>query len=131
MPSRNQKTIQRIYEALETRDHPTLLSDLSQKIQVTHSPGLPWGGTFRGHDGAKVFLERMASYVTSYVAIERILDAGDHLAVTGRTYGATRRSGRRFDVPFVHLWHLEEGVVVRLQVVLDLPAFQVALADAA
>ena len=131
MPSRNQKTIQRIDEALETRDHPTLLSDLSQKIQVTHSPGLPWGGTFRGHDGAKVFLERMASYVTSYVAIERILDAGDHLAVTGRTYGATRRSGRRFDVPFVHLWHLEEGVVVRLQVVLDLPAFQVALADAA
>jgi len=124
-------TIQRIYEALETRDHPTLFSYLSQKIQVTQSPGLPWGGTFRGHDGAKIFLERMTSYVTSYVAIERILDAGDHVAVTGRAYGATRRSGRRFDVPFVHLWHLEEGAVVRLQIVLDLPAFQGALADAA
>lgn len=131
MPSRNRSTIRRLYEALETRDHPTLFSLLSPKIQVTHSPGLPWGGTFRGHDGATVFLERMAAYVTSYVAIERILDAGDHVAVTGRIYGATRRSGRRFDVPFVHLWHLEEGGVVRLQVVLDLPAFQVALADAA
>ncbi|HET9157918.1 MAG TPA: nuclear transport factor 2 family protein [Myxococcaceae bacterium] len=131
MPSRNQVIIQRLYEALDTRNNPALFSLLSPKIQVTHSPGLPWGGTFRGHDGAKIFLERMTAYVTSYVAIERILDAGDHVAVTGRTYGATRRSGRRFDVPFVHLWHLEEGLVVGLQVVLDLPAFQVALADAA
>ena len=131
MPSRNRATIQRIYEALEARDHPTLFSRLSQKIQITHSPGLPWGGTFRGHDGAKIFLDRIASFVTSYVAIERILDAGDHVAVTGRTYGATRRSGRRFDVPFVHLWYLEGGQVVRLQVVLDLPAFQGAMADAA
>ena len=131
MQFRNRLIVQRLHEALQARNYPALFSSLSPEIRIIHSPGLPWGGTFRGHDGAKVFLERMASYVTSYVAIERILDAGDHLAVTGRTYGATRRSGRRFDVPFVHLWHLEEGVVVRLQVVLDLPAFQVALADAA
>jgi ketosteroid isomerase-like protein len=131
MPSRNQSTIQRFYEALDARDYPTVLSLLSPKIHITHSPGLPWGGSFHGHDGAKTFLERMASHVTSYVAIERILDADDHVAVTGRTYGATRRSGRRFDVPFIHLWHLEEGRVVRLQMVLDLPKFQGALADAA
>ena len=131
MPSRNQTNVRLLYEALESRDNPTLFSLLSPRIQVTHSPGLPWGGTFRGNDGATVFLERMSAYVTSYVAIERILEAGDHIAVTGRTYGATRRSGRRFDVPFVHIWHLEDGIVVRLEVVIDLPAFQVALADAA
>jgi uncharacterized protein len=131
MPSRNQSVIHRLYAALEARDNPTLFRLLSEKIEITHSPGLPWGGTFRGHDGAKVFLERMTSYVTSYVAIERILDAGDHIAVTGRTYGATRRSGRRFDVPFVHLWRVQDGVAVRLEIVLDLPKFQGALADAA
>jgi ketosteroid isomerase-like protein len=124
-------TIQRFYEALDARDYPTVLGLLSPKIHIAHSPGLPWGGTFHGHDGAKLFLERMASQVTSYMAIERILDAGDHVAVTGRTYGATRRSRRRFDVPFIHLWHLEDGLVVRLQMVLDLPRFQGALADAA
>lgn len=131
MPSRNQRSLRRLYEALEARDHSTLFSLLSRNVQITHSPGLPWGGTFQGHAGAKMFFERVATYVTSYMAIERILDAGDHLAVTGRTYGATRRSGRRFDVPFVHLWHMEDGVALRLEIVLDLPAFQVALADAA
>jgi len=121
----------RLYEALQARDDPTLFSLLSPKIRITHSPGLPWGGAFEGHAGAKVFLERVGSYVNSYLAIERILDAGDHLAVSGRNYGATRRTGRRFDVPFVHLWELEDGLAVRLEVVLHLPTFQVALADAA
>lgn len=131
MPTRNQLSIQRLYEALDARDQTTLFSRFSHDIQITHSPGLPWGGTFQGHAGAKVFFERVASYVTSYTAIERILDAGDQVAVTGRIYGATRRTGRRFDVPFVHLWHLEGGMAVRLDIVLDLPKFDGALADAA
>src|SRR5262249_47544252 len=109
MSSRNELILHRLYEALQARDDSKLFSLLSLKIRITHSPGLPWGGTFEGHSGVKVFLERVGSYVNSYVAIERILDAGDHLAVTGRNYGATRRTGRRFDVPFVHLSDLQAG----------------------
>jgi ketosteroid isomerase-like protein len=131
MSSRNRLTILRLYEALQARDYPTLLSLLSPEIRISHSPGLPWGGTYEGHDGAKEFFERLARYVNSYVAIERVLDSGDQIAVTGRTYGATRRTGRRFDVPIVYLWELKDGVAIRLEIALDLPAFQVALADAA
>jgi len=131
MPSRNHSIIHRLYEALQARDHSTLLRLLSPEIRITHSPGLPWGGTFEGHEGAKVFLERQANYVMAYTSIERILDAGDHMAVTGRMYGATRRTARRFDVPVVYLWELEEGLATRLEIVVDLPSFQMALADAA
>src|SRR5262245_14367619 len=131
MPSRNQTILHRLYDAFQARDERTLLGLLSPKIRVAHSPGLPWGGTFEGHDGTKIFLERLGRYVTSYVSLERILDAGDHLAVSGRLYGATRRTGRRFDVPFVHVWHFDDGLAVRLEIVLDLPGFQAALADAA
>jgi len=131
MPSRNHSIIHRLYEALQARDHSTLLRLLSPEIRITHSPGLPWGGNFQGHEGVKVFLERQASHVIAYTAIERILDAGDHMAVTGRMYGATRRTGRRFDVPIVYLWELEDGLATRLEIVVDLPGFQMALADAA
>jgi len=65
------------------------------------------------------------------MSMERILDAGDHIAVTGRMYGATRRTARRFDVPVVYLWQIEDGLVTRLEIVVDLPSFQTALADAA
>ena len=131
MPSRNHSIIHRLYEALQARDQSTLLRLLSPEIRITHSPGLPWGGSFQGHEGVKVFLERQADYVIAYMSIERILDAGDHMAVTGRMYGATRRTGRRFDVPIVYLWELEDGLATRLEIVVDLPGFQVALADAA
>jgi ketosteroid isomerase-like protein len=131
MPLKNRVSLQRLYEALETRDFSTFFSLLSPEIRITQSPGVPWGGAFRGHDGVKVFLERMAAQVNSYVAIERILDAGESMAVTGRTYGATRRSGRRFDVPTVHLWEFKDGLATRLEIALDLPAFKMVLADGA
>jgi ketosteroid isomerase-like protein len=104
---------------------------VSPRFLIRHSPGLPWGGTFEGQNGTKVFLERMAESVTAHLSIEGILDSGDHIAVMGRTYGATRRARRRFDVPFVHLWEFEDGVAVRLDIVIDLPKFHGALADAA
>jgi len=131
MPSRNHSIIHRLHEALQARDHSTFVRLLSPEIRITHSPGLPWGGSFEGHEGAKVFLERQATYVVAYMSMERILDAGDHIAVTGRMYGATRRTARRFDVPVVYLWQIEDGLVTRLEIVVDLPSFQTALADAA
>ena len=131
MPSKNRVSLQQLYEAFEAREFSKFFALLSPDIRITQSPGVPWGGTFRGHDGVKVFLERMAAQVNSYVAIERILDAGDCMAVTGRTYGATRRSGRRFDVPVVHLWEFKDGLATRLEITLDLPGFKMVLADAA
>jgi len=124
-------TILRLYEALQATDYPTLVSLLSPDIRISHSAGLPWGGTFEGHAGAKEFFDRLARYLNSYLVIERFLDSGDQIAVTGRTYGTTRRTGRRFDVPIVHLWELKDGLALRLNIALDLPAFRVALADAA
>jgi ketosteroid isomerase-like protein len=131
MTTKNQLALHRIYEAFQSRDERNLIALLAREIQIIHSPGLPWGGSFERHDGAKVFLDRLMMHVNAYVSMERILDAGDHLAVTGRLYGAARRTGRRFDVPFVHLWRLEDGLAVRLEIVLDLPGFEGALADAA
>lgn len=131
MPTKNRVSLQRIYEAFEARDFSKFFGLLSPEIQLTQNPGVPWGGKFRGHDGVRVFLERMAEQVISYVAIERILDAGESMAVTGRTYGATRRSHRRFDVPTVHLWEFKDGLATRLEIALDLPAFKMVLADAA
>jgi len=131
MPSRNRLILHRLYEALQAKNYPTLLSLLSPDIRITHSHGLPWGATFQGHLGAKEFFERLARNGTSYVAIERILDAGDRMAVTVWSGGPTRRAGRKFALPIAYLWEFKDGLAIRLDVALDLPTFQVAPADAA
>ena len=131
MQSRNRLILHRLYEALQARNYPTLFSLLSPEIRITHSPGLPWGGPFQGHHGAKQFFERLETQGTPYVASERILDGGDQMAVTVWMAGFTRRTEWRLAVPIEYLWVFKDGVAVRLDVALDRPTFQAALADAA
>jgi ketosteroid isomerase-like protein len=131
MPSSNQLILHRLYEALQARNYPALFSLLSPEIRITHSPGLPWGGTFQGHHGAKQFFERVATHGTPYVADERILDPGDEMAVTVWMAGFTRRTEWRLAVPMAYLWVFKGGLAVRVDVALDLQTFQAAPADAA
>jgi ketosteroid isomerase-like protein len=131
MPSRNQLLLDRLYEALQARNYPALFSLFSPEIRITHSPGLPWGGSFQGHHGAKQFFERVATHGTPYVVSERILDPGDEMAVTVWMVGFTRRTEWRLAAPIAYLWVLKDGLVVRVDVALDLQTFQAASADAA
>jgi ketosteroid isomerase-like protein len=130
MPSGNRLILHRLYQALQARDYPTLFEFLSPEIRITYPPQLRWGVTFQGHDGAKEFFERLGTFVTSHVAIERILDVGDQMAVTVWT-GTTRRAGRRFAVPITYLWEFKDGLGVSLDVALDARMLRVPPADAA
>jgi hypothetical protein len=131
MPSRNSLLVHRLHEALQARNFPALFSLLSPEIRITHSPGLPWGGSFQGHHGAKQFFERLATDGTPYVAAERTLDAGDEMAVTVWMVGFTRRTEWRLAIPVEYLWVFKDGVAVRVNVALARPTFQAAPADAA
>jgi ketosteroid isomerase-like protein len=64
----------------------------------------------------------------NHVAIERVIDGSDRIAVIGRTHGTIKSTGRGVDVPLMHLWEFEDGLAVRLEIVLDVPTMQAALA---
>ena len=131
IPSRNRLILHRLYEALQARNYPTLFSLLSPEIRITQSPGLPWGGPFQGHHGAKQFFERLETQGTPYVASERVLDGGDQLAVTVWMAGFTRRTEWRLAVPFAYFWVFKDGLAVQLDVALALQTSQAASANAA
>jgi ketosteroid isomerase-like protein len=131
MQFRNRLMVHRLHEALQARNYPALFSLLSPEIRITHSPGLPWGGTFQGHHGAKQFFERLSKEGTPFVAAERILEAGDEMAVTVWMVGFTRRTEWRLAVPIAYLWVFKDGVAVRVNVALAHRTFQAAPANAA
>jgi uncharacterized protein len=128
MSSENTTIIERIYEAFETRNFLTFFSFLSPTIHITQCPQVPWGGVFHGHEEAKVFFGKLSTHLESRVAIERVIDGGDRIAVIGRTHGTTKSTGRGFDVPIMHLWGFQDGLAVRLEIVLEVPLMQAALA---
>jgi ketosteroid isomerase-like protein len=128
MSSNNSTSINRIYEAFEARNFLKFFILLSPKIQITQCPEVPWGGVFEGLEDAKGFFENVSSYLENHVAIERVIDGGERMAVIGRAYGTIKRTGRSFDVQIMHLWEFQNGLAVRLEIVLDVPTMQTQLA---
>jgi uncharacterized protein len=127
MPSENTTAIDRIYEAFETREFPAFFNLLSPSIHITQCHEVPWGGVFRGLEEANVFFGKVNTYLENRVTIERVIDGSDRIAVIGRTHGIVRGTGRGFDVPIMHLWGFQDGLAVRLEIVIDVPTMQAAL----
>jgi len=124
---RDVEKVQEIYEAFSQQDLEAILMLMSQDVEVIQSPELPWGGVYRGHDGARQFLSRLAEHLENRVEIECLIDAGDHVAAVGRTVGKARATGLEFDVPVVHIWALSEGLVTRFEPYVDNPTLLAAL----
>ncbi len=124
----NVNILNSIYDAFERRDIATSCGFFSPEIDIIQCPQVPWGGTFHGLAGAEIFFARVASHINNRVTIERMIDGGDRVAVIGNTHGTVRCTGKRFEVPIVHLWTFQDERAVRLEIVIHVPAMQAALA---
>jgi ketosteroid isomerase-like protein len=129
MSSENIAVINHIYEAFESRDFITFFNFLSPYVQVTDCSEVPWGGIFHGIEEAEIFFGKRNTYLDDHVAIDHlIVDGNNRIVVVGRGQGTIRETGRSFDVPMMHLWEFQYGLAVRLEIILDVPTMQAALA---
>jgi hypothetical protein len=111
--------VEQVYEAFGRRDLPTVLDLVGDGIEIWQSDALPWGGTFRGPDEFREYAMGLTQHVDARVEPERILDAGDHTVMVGRSKGRAWQSEARFDVPVVHVWTVRDGRLARLEVHMD------------
>lgn len=130
IPSTPFEIVQEIYGAFRRREVTRVFQQFAENIEILQSPDLPWGGCYRGHDEAREFLAALTAQVTSSVTIERMIDSGDRVVVTGQTRGAVNANGAVFDVSFAHVWTVRGGRVVRAEFYIDhramLPAIEAA-----
>lgn len=120
--------VARMYAAFAERDLVTIFALLAVDVEITQSAELPWGGVYHGHDGARTFLTKLTAAIRSAVEVERVIDAGDEVAVVGWTTGTITGTDTRFRVPLVHLWTVAHGQVQRVRFCIDNPAMLEALA---
>ena len=123
----NVALVRSIYDAFARRDIPTVLALFADDIAIDQSREVPWGGSYRGREEAMQFFAGLIQHITSKVALERFIDAGTDVVAIGRTQGTVNASGRAFDVPVAHLWHLREGKVQRIHFCIDNPTMRAAL----
>jgi ketosteroid isomerase-like protein len=128
MATENEELIRKVYDAYERRDVAAALSRLSPEAEFVQTDLLPWGGKYRGVEGAKTFLGKLVEHLDSRVEVEEIISAGDRVVVIARTRGTARASGAAFDVRAVHVWTIVDGSIRRFEAYIDTPAMLSALA---
>jgi uncharacterized protein len=121
------QTVQEVYGAFARRDLPEVFSLLSSDIEIVQSEELPWGGLYRGHDGARQFFAKLSSHINSTLDIERLIDAEEHVVAIGWTHGTVNATGASYRVPIAHVWRVRDDLIIQAQFLIDNPTMLAAL----
>jgi ketosteroid isomerase-like protein len=116
---RDVERVEELYTAFSQRNVQALLMLMADEVELVQSPELPWGGAYRGHEGVRQFLAKLAEQVDSRLEIESLIDAGEQVVAVGRAVGKTRATNLEFNIPFVHVWTLRDGQVTRFEPYID------------
>jgi ketosteroid isomerase-like protein len=123
--------VRRSYDAFARGDLDAVLADLADDVEWQQAQGLPHGGTYRGRDAVRraIFEPLDAEWWEEFSAEPaEFLDAGDEIVVLGRYRGRAKGTGKRLDVPFVHVWTVRGDEAVRFRQFLDTRGWVDALA---
>lgn len=109
------------YQAFARRDVETIMKLIDERIVVTQTELLPWGGEYHGHAGLQNFFMNLLSKVDSRVEPERFIEAENRVVAIGRTIGTVGKNKLPFDVQVAHVWEFCEGRAVRFEAYIDTP----------
>ena len=116
MSSRNVGVVRGFYEA---EDVPAMLEFLDPQVEWRAPESLPWGGTFRGHDGYRDFFEIVVDQIAEFRREKQVyLDAGERIVVLLRSVGRPK-GGTEWDVPEVHVWTVRDGKALDMETYVD------------
>ena len=109
------------YDAFKRGDVGAVFELFEPEVEIYQSELLPWGGNYRGHQGAHEFFTTLMANVETIVDPEEVIEAGDRVVEIGVSRGRVKVSDTEFAVREVHVWQLRHGKVVRFEAYLDTP----------
>jgi uncharacterized protein len=118
----NVEIVRRSYEAFSRHDMEGVLGDMHPEIVWHQAQGLPHGGIYRGLAEVKknIFDPLDEEWWDGFTADpDEFLDAGDQVVVVGRYRATAKGTGKQLDVPFVHIWTLDDDKAIRFRQYLD------------
>jgi uncharacterized protein len=127
--SPNVSVVRRLYQA---RGNPEVFRQvLASDVRWEVVDGFPYGAVYKGLDSVlRDFFGRLFTDFDDFVAHgSEFFESGERVIALGSYSGRARRSGKRFTARFVHVWTLQDGLIVRLQQCADTVQLTRALAD--
>ncbi len=109
----NVELIKNLYQAFAAGDIPAVLQSFDENIEWTEAEGFPYGGTYRGGTAIleNVFVKLATEWNDFKAEPDEFLDAGEKIVALGNYSGIYKTTGKSMNVPFAHVWTLENGKV--------------------
>jgi ketosteroid isomerase-like protein len=100
-------------DALARGDVAGMVDFLDPQVEWRAPESVPWGGTFRGHEGFREFLGKIRDQPAEFRReMLEYLDAGERVVVLLRQMGRPKGGDTEYDVGEVHVWTVRDGKVV-------------------
>jgi ketosteroid isomerase-like protein len=114
--------IRRLFEAVERRDAVGVMACYADDVEIHEAAVLPYGGTWRAHEGALAHAQGFLAAWASYQGPDEIkldptfwADDSGTVCALFRHRAVDRARGVRLDLPEVGVYHVRDGKVVRSQ----------------
>src|ERR1017187_2659124 len=125
MAEQRVEVVKGVYEAFGRGDVPGVLGAFADEIEWYEAEGMPYGGLHRGGQVvAQNVFGPIAEDVEDFaVTPEEFMASGDAVAVVARYPGTGKGTGKRLDLPAVHVWDIRGGKVARFRQFIDTVKF--------
>lgn len=126
------EAVKSYYNSLALGRRQILMELLHPRVRIELQEGFPC--TEHCYDGLKAYFEDFlfaiyGAFDLDFI-VEEFLQCGPEVAAVGRHKGRALRTGTPFDVPFVHLWTIEEGRLVHGRMFTDTAVLRDAVSGA-
>ncbi len=128
------QAVQELYDAFRRRDLPGILDCLAEDVDwlfVGRPQDVPIAGPRLGREVMVDFFVTAAAVaeMIEFVPLE-IMVCGEQVIVVGQEKGRARATGRVWETPWVHIFTVREGRIVRLREFYDTATIAEALRPA-
>lgn len=119
MSQKNVDLVKGLYDSFARGDVGSVLATMDPGIQWNEAEHFPYAdrnpyvGPTAVAEG--LFARLVGEWEYWRLAIEEFLDAGDAVVAMGRYHALNKKTGKKIDAQFVHVWWLKNGKAVRFQ----------------
>ena len=125
MGEQSEELVRDVYQAFGRGDVPTVLGAMAADIEWHEAEGMPYGGVYHGGEAVaqNVFGPITQDVVDFAVTAEEFIASGDAVAAVVRYTGTGKATGKKLDLPVVHVWKVRNGKIQQFRQFIDTAKF--------
>jgi ketosteroid isomerase-like protein len=108
----SETTVRSLVAAYNARDIDALLALFDERAEWHTTPGFLWPGPYRGRDAIRGLFEHWwQGWARGHADVQRLVVAGDRVAVDAEIHGRSAGDGLDVHVPLNWVFHVRDGQI--------------------